>query len=112
MNVPMNNVSTSVCRPVSFGTSSTSFCASAASVTDTPTIDFSGCWRMRRAYQITYAIAAATSTIQSAIRRPMPVPMLTPAASDATPVENGLTVEPMMPAPEPRKMIDAATSRS
>ena len=38
--------------------------------------------------------------------------MLIPAASEATPVENGLTVEPMTPEPAPRKTIAAATMRS
>ena len=42
----------------------------------------------------------------------MPWPMPTPAASEATPVEKGLTVEPITPDPAPRKMIDAATIRS
>ena len=50
--------------------------------------------------------------IQSAIRRPIPSPMLMPAASEATPVANGLTVEPITPEPAPRKMIAAATIRS
>ena len=35
-----------------------------------------------------------------------------PAASEATPVANGFTVEAMTPAPAPRKMIDTATMRS
>jgi hypothetical protein len=35
-----------------------------------------------------------------------------PAASDATPVANGFTVEHNTPVPAPRKMIEAATSRS
>ena len=47
-----------------------------------------------------------------AIRRPIPSPRLIPAASDATPVANGLTVEHSTPEPAPRKMIDAATMRS
>ena len=42
----------------------------------------------------------------------MPSPMVIPAASEATPVENGLTVDPITPEPAPRKMIAAATMRS
>ena len=57
-------------------------------------------------------MAIATSTIHIAIRTPMPSPMLTPAASKATPVANGLTVEHSTPEPAHRKMIDAATRRS
>ncbi len=54
----------------------------------------------------------ATTTIQSRMRRPMPSPMLIPAASEATPVAKGLTVEPITPLPAPRKTIAAATRRS
>ena len=45
-------------------------------------------------------------------RRPIPSPRLMPAASEATPVANGLTVEHSTPVPAPRKMIEAATIRS
>ena len=38
--------------------------------------------------------------------------MLIPAASEATPVANGFTVEARTPIPAPRKMIDTATMRS
>ena len=38
--------------------------------------------------------------------------MLMPAASEATPVANGFTVEASTPVPAPRKMIDTATRRS
>ena len=38
--------------------------------------------------------------------------MLMPAASEATPVANGLTVDASTPVPAPRKMIDTATMRS
>src|SRR5437764_984274 len=94
-NVPAKSVSTSFCRPVSFGTSPTRLRASSASTAEMPTIDFSGLCRTRRAYQSTYATASASSTTQSAIRNPMPSPIVTPAESEATPVANGLTVEPV-----------------
>ena len=46
------------------------------------------------------------------MRRPMPSVMLMPAASDATPVANGFTVEATTPVPAPRKMMATATMRS
>ena len=57
-------------------------------------------------------MAIATSTIHIAIRTPMPSPRLMPAASEATPVANGFTVEHSTPVPAPRKTIAAATMRS
>ena len=45
-------------------------------------------------------------------RSTIPSPTSMPAASEATPVANGLTVEASTPVPAPRKMIDAATMRS
>ena len=47
-----------------------------------------------------------------ATRRPMPSPTPIPAASEATPVANGLTVDASTPAPHPRKMIAAPVMRS
>ena len=46
------------------------------------------------------------------IRTAIPSPRLMPAASEATPVANGFTVEHRTPVPAPRKMIAAATMRS
>ena len=40
------------------------------------------------------------------MRRPIPSLMLMPAASEATPVANGFTVDASTPVPAPRKMID------
>ena len=45
-------------------------------------------------------------------RTPSPSLMLMPAASDATPVANGFTVDASTPVPAPRKMIATATIRS
>ena len=99
-------------RPVSAGTSVISCSASAASEGETPTTDRSGCAWTRCEYQITNAIASETRTNHIAIRRPIPSPIVIPAASEATPVENGLTVEAITPLPAPRKMIAAAVMRS
>jgi hypothetical protein len=63
----------------------------------------------RRAHQITYPIANATHI---AIRNPIPFPIVIPAASEATLVVNGLTIEATTPVAAPRKMIAAATVRS
>ena len=38
--------------------------------------------------------------------------MSMPAASEATPVANGFTVDASTPVPAPRKMMDTATRRS
>src|SRR3954462_3183587 len=99
-------------RVVIVGTSPTRLWASAASDAETPTTDFSGWALTFRAYQITYPTGGETSGPHGAIRRPIPSPMLVPAASEATPVAKGLTVEPITPAPAPRKMIAAPTIRS
>src|SRR3954453_22548338 len=99
-------------RVVLVGTAPTRLWASAASDAETQTTDFSGWLLTFRAYQITYPIARETSVTHSAIRRPIPSPMLVPAASEATPVAKGLTVEPTTPAPARRKMIAAPTIRS
>jgi len=111
-NVRPNRLRISFCRPVSGGTSVTRPCASSASRGETPTIDLAGSFATRRAYRITKAIASGTSTNHIAIRSPIPSPIVIPAASDATPVANGFTVEASTPVPAPRKMIAAPTIRS
>ena len=45
-------------------------------------------------------------------RSPIPSPTSIPAASEATPVANGFTVEASTPVPAPRKMIAAPVTRS
>jgi hypothetical protein len=45
-------------------------------------------------------------------RNPMPSPSATPAASEATPVANGFTVEASVPTPAPTMMIPTPTIRS
>jgi hypothetical protein len=46
------------------------------------------------------------------MRSPMPSPTPIPAASEATPVANGLTVEARVPTPAPTMMVTAPTMRS
>ena len=57
-------------------------------------------------------MAMETRTTNMRSLRPIPSPRLIPAASEATPVANGFTVEHSTPVPAPRKMIEAATIRS
>ena len=45
-------------------------------------------------------------------RKPMPSPMEMSAASEATPVANGLTVEASTPTPAPTMIVADATIRS
>ena len=54
----------------------------------------------------------AVSTIQPIQRSPIPSPMPTPANSDATPIENGFTVEAIAPTVALAMIIPATTMRS
>ena len=66
----------------------------------------------RRAYHSTYSTAMAVKTAYMISRSPIPFPSATSAASEATPVANGLTVEASVPTPAPTRMIPTPTSRS
>ena len=57
-------------------------------------------------------MAMGTSTSHMTTRRRSPSLSGTPAASEATPVAKGLTVEAMIPVPAPSRMIPAPTMRS
>ncbi len=54
----------------------------------------------------------AVSTMYISTRRTMPLPRSMPAASEATPVANGLTVDAMVPVPAPTRMTTAPSNRS
>src|SRR6516165_5723648 len=104
--------STTFCRPVIGAGAPACSAASASSPSTAGTIDLAGSPLTRRAYHSTYNRATITMTTYMISRSPMPSPSATPAASEATPVANGLTVDASVPTPAPTMMIPTPTSRS
>ena len=103
---------TAFCEPVISGGSPSLSISRERSSSVQGTIIFSGWPLIRRAYHRTKAIDVAVSTIHIRNRRTMPFPRSIPAASDATPVANGLTVDAMVPVPAPTRMTTAPNMRS
>src|SRR5215471_12362245 len=75
-------------------------------------IDLAGSALTLRAYHSTYMTVMMVMTRYMISRSPMPLPRATPAASEATPVANGFTVDDSVPTPAPTMMIPTPTSRS
>src|SRR5215831_8633908 len=75
-------------------------------------IDLPGSALTLRAYHSTYKTVMVVMTRYMISRSPMPFPRATPAASEATPVANGFTVEDSVPTPAPTMMIPMPTMRS
>src|SRR5690348_2015213 len=97
--------STVFCRPVIGYGGPAGPDASTSSPSTAGAIDLAGSALTRRAYHSTYVTVRAANTTYMISRRPMPSPSATPAASEATPVANGLTVEASVPTPAPTMMI-------
>ena len=77
-----------------------------------PVIERDGSAFTRFAYRRTNQTPTGTRTRYMRNLKPMPSPIEIPAASDATPVANGLTVDARTPTPAPTKIVAAATMRS